>query len=209
MLTGNGPYRRVRDAELRDIFYLTPQTGKSFWFVPSAMSTTAPPPGTEKPSVTELLRALLYLHASPAQPAELRRAIETRLTDRNDIAIRAKLLSLTTQVREKPWAYPACLSEPMCRRFYSQLKSIAGASEAAADTLGDPFSSTAAGGGTSYVTSKLPAATRGSAAKGFGIGFFAMQLVNFFGGKSKDYHEFYMKRISDELALRGIPPNSL
>lgn len=209
MQTGTGPYRQVSDDELRGIFYLVPQTGKSFWFVPSIFSTTRPPPGTEKPVVTELLRAMLYAYTNPTQAGELRSAIAARLPDRNDIVIRAKLLSLLGQIREKPWAYPACLETRLCRQFYNQLKPIAGVSETAAETLGDPFSGAAAGGGASHFTSKLPQATRADAAVAFGMGFFAIQLINFFGGKSKDYYEFYMKRISDELALRGIPPSSL
>ncbi len=100
MRNGSGPYRRVSDRELRSIFYLIPQSGKSAWFVPSLLSTTMPPPGTDNPIVTEFLRAMLYVQALPSQEQQLRREIPRRLTDRNDIAIRAKLLSLTTQIRE-------------------------------------------------------------------------------------------------------------
>ncbi len=209
MRNGSGPYRRVSDRELRSIFYLIPQSGKSAWFVPSLLSTTMPPPGTDNPIVTEFLRAMLYVQALPSQEQQLRREIPRRLTDRNDIAIRAKLLSLTTQIREKPWAFPACLPEKLCRQFYKELKKIVDTSEIAADFMSDPFSSSGASGASAAIANRAKNFSAGAFAKGSAMGMFAIGLTNFFGGKSKDYYEFYTKRISDELALRGIPPSSL
>ncbi|WP_125660891.1 hypothetical protein [Sphingomonas sp. 2R-10] len=197
------------DEELRSIFYLTPQSGKSAWFVPSWLSSTRPPPGAGSPIVTGLLRTMLYVHALPSCEQQLRREIPRRLKDRNDVAIRAKLLSLTTQIRERPWAFPACLPEKLCRQFHTELKKIVDASEVAADFMSDPFSSSGASGASTAIANRAGNLSTGSVAKGFSMGMFAIGLTNFFGGKSKDYYEFYTKRISDELALRGIPPSSL
>lgn len=209
MRTGSGPYRAVADAELRSIFYLVSTTAKSFWFIPNFLTTTTPPPGTDKPAVTQLLRALLYVHAVPSQANELRQIIEKQLADRNDIAIRAKLLSLIGQIREKPWAFPACVATPLCRQFYARLKPIMETSEMAADFMGDPFTTAAAPGAASAVAAKTGTVTAGRIIGGAAMGGSILSLTNFFAGKSKDYYEFYMKRISDELALRGIPPSSL
>ncbi|WP_156347719.1 MULTISPECIES: hypothetical protein [unclassified Sphingomonas] len=209
MQTGLGPYRRVRDGELRSIFYLTQQTGKSAWFVPAWLSTARPPPGTDSHVVTDLLRNMLYVHALPSQEQQLRREISRRLKERNDIAIRAKLLSLTTQIREKPWAFPACLPERLCRQFYQELKKIVDTSEFAADFMSDPFSSSGASGASTALVNRAKSLSAGKFARGTAMGMFAIGLTNFFAGKSKDYYEFYTKRISDELALRGIPPSSL
>jgi hypothetical protein len=116
---------------------------------------------------------------------------------------------LIGQVREKPWAFPACIDTQLCRQFYKELKPIVDASESAADFMGDPVSPPAAGAASAAIASRVGPATAANIAKGFGIGSFAVSLTNFFAGKSKDYYEYYMKRISDELALRGIPPSSL
>ena len=48
-VTGPGPYRAVQSAELRQIFYLQPQTAYLLEIVPI---TTTPPPGTNDPRVT-------------------------------------------------------------------------------------------------------------------------------------------------------------
>ena len=42
-----------------------------------------------------------------------------------------------------------------------------------------------------------------------GIVGFGLQLTRYFGKKNKEYYSFYAKRISDELALRGIAPSTL
>jgi hypothetical protein len=152
---------------------------------------------------------MLYVHAFPSQEQQLRREIPERLKERNDIAIRAKLLSLTTQIREKPWTFPACLPEKLCRQFYQELKGIADRSEMAADFMADPASPAVGAGGVTLLQKRAGPLSAGSIAKASTMGLFAISLTNFFAGKSKDYYEFYTRRISDELALRGIPPSTL
>jgi len=190
--TGPGPYRPVSDGELRSIFYLTPQTGRSF----SLPVSTTPPPGTDQPQVTRLLRAMLYLRVeAPNQRDALYRAIEAGLPGRNNIAIKAALLSRCRQVIETPWAYPALHDTDSCKRMYNELKPIMEASDQVANAGSDPVSSM----GIGAVLTKLL-----SSAAAFGYG-----LATYFGGKSKDYYDFYMRRISQELALRGVPESSL
>lgn len=122
MRSGAGPYRRVSDAELRDIFYLTPQTGKSFMF----SITTRPVPGVNHPAVIPLLRALLYIRtASVKDRAAFVKSAERILSDRQLIAIRAKIISLSRDVFEKPFAYPACLSTPENKTYWRELSKIA------------------------------------------------------------------------------------
>lgn len=117
------------------------------------------------------------------------------LSGRNDIAIRAALLTRCQQVIEKPWAYPASLDTKTCRKAYLKLQPYVSASDSVANTASDPWSSALIGG----VLTKLLGA---SVAFGYG-------LVTYYGGKSKDYYEFYARRIASELALRGIPESSL
>lgn len=188
--TGAGPYRTVSDRELRPIFYLVPASGDAFMF----SVTTTPPPGTEKPVVTCLLRAMLYtLVASPAERQTLVQEIERALPDRNDIAIRAKLLSLVRQAQERPWAFPALVDTIRCRRYHAEMKGAADASDIPAKVGADPVS----GLGIGALLKKLPQVA-------FGLG-----LTNYFGGKSKDYYDFHARKIANELALRGIAPDTL
>lgn len=190
--TGPGPHRMVADAELRPIFYLTPQSGRSFMIE----VTTTPPPGSATPIVTQLLRAMLYVAVDTRpQRAALEHDIAAKLGERNDIAIRAKLLSLCRQASEKPWAYPALLDTQTCRRMYAELKPYVDTSDKVANFGSDPVSSIPIGA----VLTKLI-----TAAGAFGFG-----LATYFGGKSKDYYDFYAKRIAMELALRGIPESTL
>lgn len=188
--TGPGPYRVVSDGELRHIFYLAPASGDAFMF----SVTTRPPPGTDKPIVTRLLRAMLYaLVISSAERRALAQEIERSLHDRNDIAIKAKLLSLLEQVVDKPWAFPALMDTARCRRHYADIKGVADASDIPAKVGADPVS----GLGIGALLKKLPHIA-------FGLG-----LTNYFGGKSKDYYDFYARKIASELALRGIAPDTL
>lgn len=204
-----GPYRQVRDSELRSIFFLIPMVGKSFWFVPSFMMTTTPPPGTDKPIVTQILREMLYVLATPSITEQLHATITRELSHRDDIAIKAKLLSLIGQIRKKPWAFPACLGTRHCRNFYHQLKSIVDASGVAADFMGDPFSTSAATGGASAAAARARPVTGANIIGGAAYGGMLISMTNFFASKSEGYYEAYMKGISDELALRGISPSSL
>lgn len=190
MLTGLGPFRRVADSELRAIFHLTGQGGKAF-MISFTVGSFA---GAENPAVTPLLRALLYVRLdSAAQRAELRRAIEHGLNDRNLISIRAKLLSLMTTVMQRLWAFPACLSTTECIGYWRRMRDVAGYSAIPSDRTGDAASGLAIG----RLLRNQPLLAFGAA------------LLNQFSGQSKDYYDFYARRLSDELALRGIPPNSL
>lgn len=191
-LTGPGPHRIVHDNELRDIFFLAPQHGRAFLF----SVTSSLPPGTDGLAVTALLRAMLYLRVANAnQRAALGREIESKLLSHNDIAIRAKLLSLCRHAIEEPWAYPALYPTDALRRFYADLKPIASASDTVANAGADPVTNM----GVSAALAKL--LTTAAA--------FGWNLANYFGGKSKDYYEFYMQRIVIELSRRGIPATSL
>lgn len=191
-LTGPGPYRKVLDSELRDIFFLAPQEGRAFIF--SVQST--PPPGTDSPIVTGLLRAMLYFRVdNSAQRVELQREIETKLAGHNNIAIRAKLVSICRQILAEPWAYPAAYPTDALRRFHADLKPIASASDTAANMGADPVANMAVSAALAKLLSSAAA--------------FGWNLVNYFGGKSKDYYEFYLNRIVIELSRRGVPPVAL
>ncbi|WP_174278969.1 hypothetical protein [Sphingomonas bacterium] len=73
------PYRAVQDSELRDIFYLTPQTGTSFMFT----IHTPDFPGSQAPNVLVLLREMLTVHdMSPAGREQLKRRIAQALLGR-------------------------------------------------------------------------------------------------------------------------------
>lgn len=187
-----GPYRNVGDGELRPIFYLTPQSGRSFMF----NVTSTPPPGSDLPAVTALLRAMLYVRVDTrAERVALERDIGARLPNRNDIAIRAKLLSLCRQAADKPWGFPALIDTPTCRRIYAELKPLVNASDTITNTGSDPISAIAVGGVLRRVS---------GAAGVFGFG-----LMTYFSGKSKDCYDFYARRIASELTMRGIPESSL
>lgn len=177
---------------MRDIFFLTPQHGRAFIF----SVTTAPPPGTAQPIVTTLLRAMLYLRADTgAQRRDLQNEIEAKLSQSDNIAIRAKLLSLCQRGLEEPWAFPALYPTDALRRFYADLKPIAAVSDTVANAGADPVANM----GVSAALAKM--LTTAAA--------FGWNLANYFGGKSKDYYEFYLQRIALELSRRGVPPSSL
>ena len=152
---------------------------------------------------------MFYAHSVPSGISQLKLAIERELQDRNDTAIKAKLLFLLTQIKEKPRAFPACVSTGLNKKFYKELAPIADISDKGANFIGDPMSTSGLSGGSAYVASKTGPATAGRIVGGAAYGGMVASLLNFFSGKSKDYYEFYMKRISDELALRGIPASSL
>lgn len=202
-----GPYRFVSDSELRDIFYLTPQKGTTV-MAPFNITTPNFPHSTD-PAVMSLLRELLYLFKmSVAERLQLRKRIETILNDREHIPIRAKLISLMSRIREQPWAYPALLDTKMCKELYAKLNQVAEVSDTVATVGSDPVSDIGVGAGLR----KIFMSVQGSAAVKSvtaGMAAFAVSLTRFFGGKSKDYYAFYARRISNELALRGIPPSTL
>ena len=110
----NGPYRFVRDNELRDIFFLTPQTGTAFFLTVHTGSFA----GAERPEVTPILREMLYLLTmTPAELATLRKRIQGDLASRDLIPIRAKLLSLCQRVFEDPEHFPALLDTSRCKPY--------------------------------------------------------------------------------------------
>ncbi|MBB3878936.1 hypothetical protein [Sphingomonas pseudosanguinis] len=109
------------------------------------------------------------------------------------IAIRAKIISLSRDVFEKPFAYHACLSTPENKTHWRELSKIAGLSAIPGDRTGDAV----AGVGVAARLKNHPALAFGAA------------LLNQFSGQSKDYYSFYAGRILNELALRGIPASSV
>jgi len=137
---------------------------------------------------------MLYVRlANGQQRQELAKEIEKRLADRAMIPIRAKLLSLIRDVAATPWAYPACITTEECKTYWREMNKIAGWSAIPSDRTGDAVS----GLGLSALLKRLPQMAFGSA------------LLNQFGGQSKDYYDSYARRLSDELALRGVPPSTL
>lgn len=206
-MAGNrpGPFRFVSDGELRDIFYLTPQSGTAFML----RVGTGPFPHANEPIVTPILREMLYLfQLRPGERLELRKRIEAAFADREHIPIRAKLLSLIGRVQQEPWAFPALLDTKMCRELYTKLNGVAGASDTVASLGSDPVSDLGIAAVLKKIFDNVPgsAAVKAGAA---GMAAFGVALTRYFAGKSKDYYAFYTKRISDELALRGVPPSSL
>jgi len=112
---GPGPYRPIEDRELRPIFYLTSMRSWVFAVIPV---NTTPPPGTDDPRVTQILRRMLYLRRlHPPFLEELAKDARSLQTDRQMIAISAKLLSLMRQAFESPWAFPALLETKDILRF--------------------------------------------------------------------------------------------
>lgn len=188
--TGPGPYRRVSDAELRPSFYLVPQSGKAFMF--SVQTGTVP--GVRHPMVTPLLRAMLYSRvAGAAHRAALQREIVQRLPARNEIAIQRKLLSLLNSVIERPWAFAVCLSTSECHSYWREVSRLAGYSAVPSDRTGDAVS----GVGIGALLKRHPAVA------------FGASLLNQMGRQSKDYYDFYARRLLNELALRGFAPDIL
>lgn len=120
---------------------------------------------------------MLYVVADTRdQRAALEGDVTAKLSERNDIAIRAKLLSLCRQAAEKPWAYPALLDTPTCRRLYGDLKPYVDTSDKIANFGSDPVSSIPVG---ALLTKLITAA-----------GAFGFGLATYFGGRSKDLLRF-------------------
>lgn len=190
--TGPGPHRSVADGELRSIFYLTPQRGRSFMFT----VTTDAFVGSSHPAVTPLLRAMLYAVVNtPEQNRALAAEINAKLAGRETIPIRAKLLSHMNLVRQQPWAFPALYDTRTCRAMHQEISKIAGISDEVASNGNDFI--TEAGIGAALVRYVS------------GVAALAWQSIRYYGGKSKDYYEFHARRIAEELALRGIPSSML
>jgi hypothetical protein len=190
-----GFYRKIRDEELRNIFYLIPQKGSAFMLD----IQTGAFHGSNRPGVTALLRDMMGLmNMTIPQRSALRQKIAGALPSREDVAIRARLISLTTIVLQRPWAFPALLDTPTCRALYAEMNKIAGYADTPASGLADPVSELGIAGAISKIF------------RAFGpMVTFGVDLTRYLGGKTKDYYAFYAKRISDELALRGISPSSL
>lgn len=189
------PYRNVQDSELRDIFYLTPQTGTSFMFTVH----TPDFPGSESPAVTPILRDMLTVHdMSSPQREQLKRHIAQTLSGRDQIPIQAHLISLVDRAVEEPWAFPVMLDTPTCRELWHEFNSVATGSNTVASTGADPVSSKGIGAALVAIFKKTGALIT------FSVGY-----AQYIFGKNRDYYAFHAKRISDELALRGIPPSSL
>jgi hypothetical protein len=192
-----GPYRLVKDGELRDIFYLTPQTGRTFIY-PFPV-TTGHFHGSQDARVTPIPREMLGLYGyTPAQGVALKGRIAAALPDREAIVIRAKLISLVDHVFEKPWAFPALLATPTCRKLFRELNATAGVADHVASTGADPATQTGLGALLTHFLKKAGA-----------VAALSVIWTQYLSGKTKDYYAFYAKRVSDELALRGIAPSSL
>lgn len=72
--------------------------------------TAYPPPGTNDPRVTALLRRLLYVRLiDPKEFEELANAIRALMNNRDTIAVGARLIAIMRHTFEQPWAYPALL----------------------------------------------------------------------------------------------------
>lgn len=190
--TGPGPYRVVRDIELRDIVFLTPQSGRAF----ALRVSTGDVHGSRRPEVAVLLRHMLSALAdSRTQRDALMREIATKLPHRNDIVIRGRLLSLCRRAQEEPWHFPALVGTPALRSFHKELKALVDTSDTVANAGSDPFTSVPIGYAIAQLTTK---------AIGFGY-----TLATYFADRGKNYYEFYLRRIELELALRGIPASTL
>lgn len=192
-----GPYRPVRDGELRDIFYLTPQSGRTF-LLPTPVSVGAFP-GSNDPRVTPMLREMLGLYGfNYGQRVRLKARIAQTLSEREVIPIRAHLISLVDRVFEKPWAFPALLDTATCRALYQKFNEVSGAADTIASTAADPIAQRGLDMGVTAILKKVG-----------GMIMATLNWTQYLGGKTKDYYGFYANGISDELALRGIPPSSL
>ena len=113
--TGDGPYRKVDDKDLRYIFYLTPQSGRAFML----SIKTSDFPGASRPEVTPLLRAMLYvLLDSPAQRMDLRREIIDKLAGRELISIQQKLLSHIEMIQQEPYLFAPCVDTQSLLAYY-------------------------------------------------------------------------------------------
>lgn len=180
---GPGPFRSIADAELRKIFYLEPQTA---WLLEIIPVKTTPPPGTNDPRVTAFLRRMLYLRRLHLQQLrELAESIKALQSDREMIAISAKLLSLMRDAFQRPWAFPALLETKdilAFRRAFAQVTSITGV--------------------TANVSGTTPAA-------------YALSFLSRFAGTaaghavyttslSNRYYDAYLQKMNAELNLRGV-----
>lgn len=109
-----GPYRSVHDSELRDIFYLTPQSGRAFMFTVHTQAF----PGAASPTVTAILREMLSLHdMSPPQRVQFKRHIAEALPGREQIVIRAHLVNIVAEYRKDPGLILRYLTPRRCLNF--------------------------------------------------------------------------------------------
>lgn len=180
---GPGPFRAIQDRELRTIFYLMPTRT---WLLGLLPMNTTPPPGTNDPRLTRLLRRMLYvrrLHRAALQSlAQDARALQS---DRQMIAISAKLLSLMRQAFEAPWAFPALLETKDILRFCDAFNGITDITSVVSNVTGTTPAS--------YALSFL-SRFAGTAA---GHAIYMTSLTN-------DHYEFYAKKMDDELNLRQV-----
>lgn len=180
---GPGPYRAIPDHELRQVFYLQPQTAWLFEFIPI---TTSPPPGTNDPRITLLLRRMLYLRTMNMESIErLATEIHSLQSDRQMIAISAKLLSFMRHVFSEPWAFPALLKNEEIIYYRRAFSGVV-------DVTRIPGN----------VTASTPAAVAiGWLSKFAGT---AVAHTSYAASLTNRHYDFYLQRMNTELNLRGI-----
>ena len=150
-------------------------------------------PGANRPEVTPLLRAMLYvLLDSPAQRMDLRREIIDKLAGRELIPIQQKLLSHIELIQQEPYLFAPCVDTQSLLAYYKKFAQIAD-SDTAANVGADPVSNLGVGAAAAKFLTQAAA----------GLSVAALQLINYFGGKSKDYYQAYAQRMREELAARG------
>ena len=180
---GPGPFRNVPDQELRIIFYLTSQTGYVLEVLPFK---TMPPPGTSDKRVTQLLRRMLYLRQMDQRTVQrLAEDVRALQSDRQMIAISAKLLSLMRDAFERPWAFPALLTT-------SEILQARRSASGVVDATRLPANATASTAGT-FLTSWLSK--------------FAGTIVghsSYLATVTNRNYEFRVQRMNTELNLRGV-----
>lgn len=86
---------------------MQPRTTLLFWVFPI---TAYPPPATNDPRVTALLRRILYVRLIGVKEFEqLVGDVRALMSNRDMIAVAARLLAIMRHAFEQPWAYPALL----------------------------------------------------------------------------------------------------
>lgn len=188
VITGPGPYRAIPNQELRQVFYLEPQTAWLFEFIPI---TTSPPPGTSDPRVTALLRRMLYLtRLDPPSLEQLMQDAHALANDRQMIAISARLLSLMRQAFQTPWAFPALLESKDIIALRPAFKGVV-------DITRIPGNITAA----------TPVALALSKLRMFAGGTVAN--ASYMASLTNRHYDFYLQRMNTELIFRGLNPSLL
>ncbi|WP_131819168.1 hypothetical protein [Sphingomonas jatrophae] len=168
---------------MRKIFYLEPTRTYLFEIIPI---NTSPPPGTDDPRVTALLRRMLYLRVlHPPMLRQLAEDARALLAERQMIAIAAKLLSLMRDVFNSPWAFPALMQNKDIIAYRSAFSGVVDVT-----------------GVTANVTGSTPAAYALSflsrfAGTAVGHGVYMASLTN-------RHYDYYLQKMNAELQLRGV-----